>query len=242
MASLDHPRCDPNPSYVCMRDYGGATLFIEGYAAVFNQLSVPLGERNGHREMLRPGAFNANDYAPARPMLNHDTDNQFGWSSQLQLWTNEVGLACRIGPLAPTDLTLTVVQAINRGEVAGMSFTGNFDGRLETVDGEDVYVVSRVWGVEDVGPVLDTGAGDGPAYPGTGCWLSSAAGCDLPARLRSLRSSYWKSCPFPGEPNRRPISQVAPRSAASNTASPTAGRVTDLLALRPHGSPRGPAR
>lgn len=94
---------------------------IEGYAAVFNELSVPLW---GFREKIRPGAFAKTlQEADVRALLNHDSNYVLGRNKArtLELSEDETGLAVVIEPPATTWASDLAVS-MRRGDINQMSF------------------------------------------------------------------------------------------------------------------------
>jgi len=97
---------------------------IEGFAAVFNQLSENLG---GFRERIRPGAFrNSLSVNDVVGLFNHDTGSVLGRVSArtMQLSETDVGLKTSID-LPATSLGRDVYEPVKRGDLKGMSFGFN---------------------------------------------------------------------------------------------------------------------
>ncbi len=135
---------------------------IEGHAAVFNQLSVPLGG-GWFRERINPGAFTKtiqND--DIRALWNHD-DNYVlarNKSGTLVLREDDKGLFVS---MAPPDTTWAqdLLVSIKRGDVDQMSFGFDVIGEIWVKEnGENIRTLTEVklW---DVSPVTF------PAYPQT---------------------------------------------------------------------------
>lgn len=97
---------------------------IYGYTAVFNVLSHDLG---GFRERIQPSAFQrtlSEGHGPVKAFHNHNADIVLGNTAAgtLELHTDDHGLAHRISP-PDNEWGRPVVDAIERGDVDGMSFT-----------------------------------------------------------------------------------------------------------------------
>jgi len=94
---------------------------IEGYAAVFNSLSVPMF---GMRETIKPGAFKKTiQEADIRALWNHDPNFVLGRSKSgtLELKEDEKGLFYRITP-PDAQWAQDLVKTISRGDVSQSSF------------------------------------------------------------------------------------------------------------------------
>lgn len=140
----------------------GAFPKIRGYAAVFNQLSQPLGW--GMRERIRPGAFKdtiANG-ADVRALFNHDPSQILGRNKAgtLRLEEDNIGLRYVIDP-PNTTLGRDVIESIRRGDVTQSSF--GFRSKDEEYKKENGEFVRELVAVDlfDVSPVTY------PAYTGT---------------------------------------------------------------------------
>ncbi|MFW6069664.1 MAG: HK97 family phage prohead protease [bacterium] len=133
---------------------------IEGYAAIFNELSEDLG---GFREFIRPGAFSATlERADVRALWNHDSNYVLGRNKAgtLALEEDDKGLRVSIDP-PETQWANDLRESIRRGDVDQMSFGfTTIEDRWERQDGENVreLVEVELW---DVSPVTF------PAYTGT---------------------------------------------------------------------------
>lgn len=134
---------------------------LEGYAAVFNKLSVDLG---GWREKIKPGAFKraVKRGADVRSLVDHDPSQILGrtTSKTLELKQDDKGL------LTATDLPDTtagrdIAVSVERGDKDGMSFAfRTITDKWETIDGEEIRTLIDV-DVQDVSVVTF------PAYPDT---------------------------------------------------------------------------
>jgi len=140
----------------------GARPRIEGYAAVFNQLSEDFG---GWRERILPGAFDAvlATKPDVRALFNHDSNVILGRTTAgtLELRSDKQGLRYSIDP---PESRADVVEAIERGDVTGSSFAftiGKGGDEWRTSLGGIVREIRSVCGLFDVGPVVY------PAYPDT---------------------------------------------------------------------------
>jgi len=163
---------------------------IEGHAAVFNQLSVPLGG-GWFRERIEPGAFSKTIKSDdIRALWNHD-DNYVlarNKSGTLKLSEDEKGLFVSITPPDTTwarDLCVT----IKRKDVDQMSFA--FDVLGETwvkENGENIRTLTEVK-LYDVSPVTY------PAYPQTDVAVRSMlqkAGIDPAQMLKAIKEKDEK--------------------------------------------------
>jgi HK97 family phage prohead protease len=140
----------------------GAFPKIRGYAAVFNQLSQPLGW--GIRERIKPGAFKETiaNGADVRALFNHDPSQILGRNKAgtLRLEEDNIGLRYVIDP-PNTTLGRDVIESIRRGDVTQSSF--GFRSKDEEYKKENGEFVRELVAVDlfDVSPVTY------PAYTGT---------------------------------------------------------------------------
>jgi HK97 family phage prohead protease len=138
----------------------GDPAMMRGYAAVFDQLSLPLGW--GFREKIRAGAFAASLADDVRALWNHNPDYVLGRSTNNTLRLNEddLGLRIEIEPPA-TQLAQHFMANIERGDVNQMSFLFRaLDEEWDEIDGELVRTLTKVK-LYEVSPVTF------PAYPQT---------------------------------------------------------------------------
>jgi HK97 family phage prohead protease len=136
---------------------------IEGYAALFNVLSLDLG---GFREMLKPGAFARSLAKPAldvRALFNHDPNMILGRSrsGSLRLEEDTQGLHIAIKP-PDTQYSRDLQLSMKRGDVDQMSFS--FTVATDEWGKQDDQVLRSVVEVEDL---YDVSIVTYPAYPAT---------------------------------------------------------------------------
>lgn len=133
---------------------------IEGYAAVFNELSVDLG---GFREFIRPGAFAmAIQEDDVRALWNHDSSFVLGRSKSgtLELSEDKRGLRIKVTP-PDAQWARDLRESIRRGDVDQMSFAfATVEDKWERTDGQSTRELIQVR-LFDVSPVTF------PAYEGT---------------------------------------------------------------------------
>lgn len=159
----------------------GEKRVIEGYAAVFNSLSVVIYSM--FRERIAPGAFAATLGDDIRALWNHNTDFPLGRTKNntLRLVEDDAGLKVAIEPPA-TQLARDFVTSIERGDVDQMSFA--FNALDETWDElEDGTVVRTLLKVRlfEVSPVTF------PAYQATSVGVRGGLGADyIPTIPESL--------------------------------------------------------
>lgn len=144
-----------------LRADGDGLPMIEGYAAVFDSLSVNLG---GFRERIDKGAFAASLAAGAdvRALVDHDPAKIIGRnkSGTLAVSEDERGLKVSIKP-PDTSVGRDVVESIRRGDLDSMSF--GFVAKDDEVrhDGGETIRVLRAVDLFDVSVVAY------PAYQDT---------------------------------------------------------------------------
>lgn len=136
---------------------------IEGYAAVFNQVSEDLG---GWQEIIEPGAFAGVLADDVRSLWQHDPLYVLGRrrSGTLSIWEDETGLRYRVIP-PDTQWARDVVVTILRGDVNQSSFMFSIlpDGERWYLDemGRPIRGLKQIARLYDVAPVTF------PAYPTT---------------------------------------------------------------------------
>jgi uncharacterized protein len=159
---------------------------LEGYAAVFNQRSVPLGSFS---EEIKPGAFARclSEKQDVRALINHDPSQVIGRtkSGTLTLKEDERGLHFRC-EMPDTQYARDLYESIRRGDIDGASFgfiaqkqawreEKDGDGKMQAVrELEDVDL-------SDISPVTY------PAYPQTSLSARSQLFPDgIPVEVRAL--------------------------------------------------------
>lgn len=136
---------------------------IEGYAAVFNQVSEDLG---GWQEIIEPGAFAKVLADDVRSLWQHEPMYVLGRrrSETLSIWEDEVGLRYRVIP-PDTQWARDVMVTILRGDVNQSSFMFSVlpDGERWYLDemGRPIRGLKQIARLYDVAPVTF------PAYPTT---------------------------------------------------------------------------
>lgn len=139
---------------------------IQGYAAVFNQLSEYLG---WFREMVLPGAFSRclSTGPDVRCLFNHDSNNVLGRTKSGTLRLNEdlVGLAFDCD-LPDTQMGRDVLEMVTRGDVdqCSFAFTVNQQNWCEEKDAAgNIQTIRELTDVD----VLDVSPVAYPAYTQT---------------------------------------------------------------------------
>lgn len=138
----------------------GASI-VEGYAAVFNQLSVPLW---GFREQIAPGAFKRSiSEKHVKALWNHNPDYPLGSTKNgtLTLSEDEHGLRFSLEPPNST-WGKDALESIRRGDVDGVSF--GFTVVKDEWDQSDPNNVVRT--LKDV-DLIEISPTPFPAYPQT---------------------------------------------------------------------------
>jgi HK97 family phage prohead protease len=137
-----------------------AAPIIRGHAAVFDQLSEPLG---AYRERIKPGAFTKTlREGDVRALFNHDPNLILGRtkSGTVRVSQDAAGLAFEIDP-PDTTYAKDLLVSIARGDVDQASFAFQaVKDRMVTEEGESVRELLEVK-LYDVSPVTY------PAYPQT---------------------------------------------------------------------------
>ncbi len=144
-------------------DDGDSGPRIVGHAAVFNELSEPLGHFFQFRERIEPGAFKETiERDDIRALWNHNPDWVLGRNraGTLTLREDDRGLAVEILPPA-TQWARDLLVSIRRGDVNQMSFGFQvLDDEWRTENGEQVRTLRRV-------RLFDVSVVTFPAYPQT---------------------------------------------------------------------------
>jgi HK97 family phage prohead protease len=140
---------------------GDAAPVIEGYAAVFGQLSVDLG---GWRERIAPGAFERsvtdND---VRALWEHDPQYVLGRNRAKTLTLEEDARGLRILAVPPrTSWAADLLESMRRGDVNQMSF-GFYVRQDEWTEEPDFGLVRTLRDVD----LFDVSVVTYPAYPQT---------------------------------------------------------------------------
>ncbi len=174
--------------------------FIEGYAVMFNSLSVDLG---GFRERFTPTAFNS--ILRTKPdvvaLFNHDYNFILGRTSAgtLEVRADFKGLLYKISPPASRA---DVLEAIDRGDVRGSSF-----GFTVTKKGGDFWTEEGgvlIREVRNVAKLIDVSPVVNPAYPDTSVARRSLSD----ATVRKIADDTGYSL----DTLRRRLAVLAPRS------------------------------
>lgn len=183
---------------------------IEGYAAVFNQLSGDLG---GFVEIIEPGFFDNVLKDDVRSLKNHNPDWVLGRtaSGTLEIIQDDKGLYQRTyPPVVEPDVAsyaADLMVNIKRGDVTQQSFAFTVKSKWAG-DEEDGYVWETVGDLivrrllkggakrlYDVSPVTY------PAYPQT----------DVSAQVRSQFESYKAQTRTEGQPPIPPVAEEQPQ-------------------------------
>ncbi len=186
--------------------YEGAPVFVRGFAAPYNSLSVPLDSRDGKRELIRPGAF---DYvlrhlrASTTCTLHHmAAGGTIGsiFDGTLRLWSAPYGLAFECGPLEINAKNAWAVKSITSGGVRGCSWRGvPANVAPEQIDGEQVVVIRKFQHLSHISPLSAAAA----SYSGAASWCSHEHFDDLPDRLKPLVRHWQEHRPVAREWSRR---------------------------------------
>lgn len=158
---------------------------LNGYAAVFDQLSVVL--YGSFRERIERGAFAGTLSDDVRALWNHNPDYVLGRTKAgtLDLTEDSHGLRVQIDP-PNTQAGRDAVESIRRGDVDQMSFM--FDVLEDTWDkDEEGQIIRTLRKVKlyEVSPVAF------PAYPGTEISARADNGSlgDMPTIPEQLRAA-----------------------------------------------------
>ena len=182
-----------------LREQAGASPMLSGYAAVFNELSVDLGD---WREIIMPGAFGPaiGEGADVRALWQHDSSLVLGrtLNGTLRLAEDEIGLHCEIEP-PETGWAADAMRSVRRGDVTQMSFgfevPAGGDTWRETPEGW-LRTIWRVTPLYEVSPVTF------PAYP-----LTSISARNQLASLRVQAASINGGLPAGLGPSRNAASR-----------------------------------
>lgn len=150
-----------------MRVFGDDKPKIEGYAAIFEQLSEELW---GFREKIRKGAFTNVIRDDVRALFNHDANFVLGRNraGTLKLEEDDKGLRIEIDP-PNTQAARDLLESIRRGDVNQMSFM--FTTKTDEWKKEDDGTITRT--LVELERLLDVSVVTFPAYPQT----SASARC-----------------------------------------------------------------
>lgn len=158
----------------------GESPVINGYAAVFNQLSLDLG---GWRERIAPGAFERSlEDNDVRALWDHNSQYVLGRNraGTLGLVEDERGLGVEIRP-PQTTWANDLLASMQRGDVNQMSF-GFYVRKDEWID-EDGMMVRVLWDVD----LFDVSVVTYPAYPQTSAEARQMA--EMFARKHDMNST-----------------------------------------------------
>lgn len=139
-------------------------IYIEGYAAVFNQRSKLIFEDGKlFYEIIKPNAFDEvlkSDNLNVKAVVDHDKSKLLARtkSGTLTLSVDEYGLKYNI-LLPNTNLGEDIAKMVERGDIFESSFkysTVKGDDRFERDENGDlIHIVERVSGLYDVSLVVD---------------------------------------------------------------------------------------
>lgn len=161
---------------------GGDGPILRGYAAVFEQMSEPLGY---FTEKIRAGAFTKSlQEDDIRGLFNHDPNFVLGRNraGTLELWEDVTGLGFRLRP-PDTTWAKDLLLSIDRGDISQMSF--GFITRTDEWDRKDDG--ARIRTLVDV-RLLDVSPVTYPAYPQTSVSARTLAGAGI--TLDELAEAY----------------------------------------------------
>lgn len=177
---------------------------IEGYAALFNVLSLDLG---GFQETIAAGAFAralAKPTTDVRALFNHDPNLVLGRSTAGTLLVEEDSQGMHIAIRPPdTQLGRDMPVLMKRGDVNQMSFS--FTVAQDTWTQADPLMLRTVQDIEDL---FDVSIVTYPAYPATRVQARgadaiaalAAAGLDSAVLIESInRSRQGQASPEDGE-------------------------------------------
>jgi HK97 family phage prohead protease len=147
---------------------------IEGYAAVFNELSEDLG---GFRELVAPGAFKRSvEDNDVRALWDHNSQYVLGRNRAGTLALDEDDTGLRI-TIVPPDTTWAadLIHSMKRGDINQMSF-----GFYKRADEWDYKTTPPTRTLRDV-DLFDVSIVTYPAYPQTSAEARSKAATDSQA-------------------------------------------------------------
>lgn len=138
------------------RAKGDNSRKVEGYAAVFESPSEPLGGSGKFTEVIARGAFDNADMKDVRALLNHDMNVVYARtkSKTLVLRVDDVGLKYEFdAPNNPNGDNL--LESLERGDIDQSSFAFFVDGDKweEFPDGSVKRTITSIKHVQDVSPV-----------------------------------------------------------------------------------------
>ncbi len=180
----------------------GKSISVCGYAAAWNTLSHPAPELGNRRSLFLPSAFRDVLKRPSRGIecqVHHAGPGAGIGSireSNLEIWIDSYGLAFCVDPVPVNSASVSIIQSIVAGWTRGASTRATVaEHEIQTIDGEEVVVISRMESLEHVAPV------SAPLDEATAVWCSHEVDGDLPGYLRSV-AARWAECrPGAGPPN-----------------------------------------
>lgn len=193
--TLERRGCAPCELRAVAADGGPRKL--NGYAAVFDQLSDDLG---GFRERIAPGAFARalQDGADVRALIDHESSKIIGRSKSgtLRMQETSIGLAVEID-LPDTQIARDLSTMVDRGDISQMSF-GFYTRNDQWTKIEDKWVRTLL----DV-DLFDVSVVTFPAYPQT------------EVALRGLTAVKASDVVHPASPKLLPVRVALLRAAAA---------------------------
>ena len=195
------PRASKMPDLQA-RDVQDEGKYIEGHAAVFNQMTNIGGYFN---EVIRKGAFDACDFSDVLFSTNHDLDKiplarsrNNNANSTLQLKIDDQGLFVRA--LMDLDNNMeakALYSAVGRTDISGMSFIF----RISDYEWENLDTDMPTRYINKISKVIEVSAVSWPAYSGTD--ISNARDAFAPEcaqrelesarKVRTGKAMTWKS-------------------------------------------------
>jgi HK97 family phage prohead protease len=171
------------------------TQVITGYAAVYNQFSLPLREGGAaFREIIRPGAFDkvlrrARGKQDVVALLNHDSNLILGRTSSgtLELSSDEKGLRYTVTP-PDTQVGRDTLELVRRRDLRGSSFAFAVDESKGANWSSDEQGAIRE--IREVSLLADVSVVLTPAYPASSvavaqrsyeAWLAAQETIEEPA-------------------------------------------------------------